>query len=208
MPSFHKILDLSLLVSSQLEGVVFIGGVAVYLHAVKRSLDVAPPESSHDADFMISFHDYDILKDEQEITSNSRLSKHQMMLDGVEFDVYVERSNGLVVPYDEVFAYSEVLEGVRVVSLEHLLILKLEALLKRDKSSKGEKDRRDVAKIGLLLGRKARVNLLDPYMRPEIEVKLEEVAKSGVFYELCGRNAHLAKKVRADFSRFLNSVKN
>jgi hypothetical protein len=206
MSSFHKILDLSGVISEQLEGVVFIGGVAVYLHAVERSIEAVPPESSHDADFMISFHDYDILKDEREVTSNRRLAKHQMILEGVEFDVYVERSNGLAVPYDEVFAYSEVVEGVRVACLEHLLVLKLEALIKRDRSSKGEKDRRDVAKIGLLLGQRVRSDLVDPYLRPELTRKLDEVAKSSVFYELCGHNAHLAKKARADFARTVLSV--
>lgn len=182
--------------------IVLIGGVAVYLHALAREIDYVQPEASHDADFMISLVDYDELKDEYEVTSNRRLSKHQMIVEGVELDVYVERQNGLAVPYDEVVAHSEIVDGMRIACLEHLLILKLEALVKRSGSSKGDKDRRDVAKLGLLLGSHPTINLLAPYWRPELRGQVDEVAKSSVFYELCGKNAHLAKKVRAKFARF------
>jgi len=206
MPSFDKILSLCLALSSDLTDVVFIGGVAVYLHATKRSLAAVPLEASHDADFMISFSDYGVLKDAEEITPTPRLAKHQMIVEGVEFDVYVERLNRLVVPYDEAFAYSTTIEKIRVACLEHLLILKLEALRQRGHSGKGEKDRRDVAKIGLLLGRQTRINLVQPYMRDDLAELLLDVSRSTVFFDLCSRNAHAAKKARTTFATFVKKV--
>ena len=206
MPTFTKILKLCQSLGDDLPDVVFIGGVAVYLHVVQWSQDTIPLESSHDADFMISFSDYGILKDAEEVTATPRLAKHQMVVDGVEFDVYVERLNRLVVPYDEVYAHSTTVEGIRVACLEHLLILKLEALEKRGHSGKGAKDRRDVAKIGLMLGRSPKKYLLSPYLRDAHAALLDEVAKSTIFYELCSRNAHAAKKMRSAFESFARSI--
>jgi hypothetical protein len=206
MPSFDKILNLCHAFSQDLTDVVFIGGVAVYLHASERASASIPPEASHDADFMISFSDYGILKDAEEITATPRLAKHQMVVDKVEFDVYVERLNRLVVPYDEVFEHAIDIEQIRVACLEHLLILKLEAFAKREHSSKGDKDRRDVSKIGLLLGKRARVSLIQPYMRDELVALLREISKGGIFFELCDKNAHAAKKARASFESFVKSV--
>ena len=206
MVDFGKILQLCSELSSDLTDVVFIGGVGVYLHALDKAKANLPPESSHDADFMISFADYGTLKDLEELTPNQRLAKHQMIVDGVEFDVYVERLNRLVVPYDEVYAHSIEIEGIRVACLEHLLILKLEAFQDREHSSKGIKDRRDVAKIGLLLGRKFERELVLPYLRPELEDRLRDIAKSTVFLELGDKNFHVAKNLRGAFSAVVASL--
>ena len=184
-----------------LPDVVFIGGVAVYLHA-RESRSGVPPEASHDADFMVSFRDYGYLKDVEEVTPNTRLGKHQLVYEGVEFDVYVERMNRLFVPYDEVAAYSETAEGVRVASLEHLLVLKLEALKSRSHSRKGDKDRRDVVQVGLLLGVGVRRELVDPYLVGVHFKFLEEIAGGALFYELCGGNAHEARRLREAFADF------
>jgi hypothetical protein len=160
------------------------------------------PEASHDADFMISFSDYGVLKDQEEITSTKRLAKHQMYLNNVEFDIYVEKINRLAIRYDEIYANAVVIEGMSVASLEHLLILKLEALTSRGHSSKGDKDRRDIAKIGLLLGRRANVELILPHLHESLKNELRDVARSTVFYDLVDQNAHAAKKARAAFATF------
>lgn len=206
MQSFDKILELCHVLSSGYHEVVFIGGVAVYLHLVKKAHGELPPDVSHDADFMISFSDYGALKDAEEITPTARLAKHQMVVGGVEFDIYVERLHRLVVPYDEVFAHSSVVEEIRIACLEHLLVLKLEALLDRGHSSKGSKDRKDVTKIGLLLGTKFRADLIRPYIRDELADQLQDIAKSAIFFEMCDNNAHAAKKSRAKFSTFAEAV--
>jgi hypothetical protein len=206
MTTFDKILDTCLGLSRELPDVVFIGGVAVYLHTLRRASASIPLEASHDADLAISFAGYDILKDEAEITATPRLAKHQMVVDNVEFDVYVERLNRLVVPYDEIFAYKEVVGEINVACLEHLLVLKLEAFVKREHSSKGDKDRRDVVKIGLLLGRKVRKFLIRPYMHDELGSRLDDIARCAIFAELCENNAHVAKKLRETFKVFVSSV--
>jgi hypothetical protein len=180
--------------------------VAVYLHALARASGTVKPEASHDADLMISFADYGILKDETEITHNRRLAKHQMIISDIELDVYVEHLNNLIVPYDEVFMNSIEVNGVRVACLEHLLVLKLEAFKTRGSSGKGEKDRRDVAKIGLLLGRRTDPNLVAPYLREELVSLLKNIAKSSVFFELCAHNAHAAKKARNSFEAFVSAI--
>lgn len=206
MPSFSKILKLCRALSQNLPEIVFIGGVAVYLHPLQKNLASISLEASHDADFMISFSDYGILKDEEEITSTPRLSKHQMIVDGVEFDVYVERLHRLIVPYDEIFAHSSIIEETRVACLEHLLILKLDALASRGHSNKGEKDRRDVVKIGLLLGPRPRKTLITPYIRGELTAIIKSISKSVIFFEMCSHNAHAAMKARASFTSFATSI--
>lgn len=205
MQTFDKIIRKSRKLGESYPDAVFIGGVAVYLHASHVGTGV-PPEASHDADFMVSVLDYGALKDVEEVTANPRLGKHQMLSGGVEFDVYVERWNKLVVPYDEVATYSVVVEGVRVASLEHLLVLKLEALGKRSHSRKGDKDRGDVVQLGLMLGRRARGKLLAPYLRDDHLESLVSVAGSALFYELCDGNAHDARRVREAFTDFVGTL--
>ena len=84
MQPFSRILDLCQSFSDSLPGVVFIGGVAVYLHASEAAIATIVPESSHDADFMISFPGYGDLKDMEEITYNPRRHKYQMSVGEVE----------------------------------------------------------------------------------------------------------------------------
>ena len=205
MQTFDKVIRECRELGESYPDAVFIGGVAVYLHASHAGTGV-PPEVSHDADFMVSVLDYGALKDVEEVTANPRLGKHQMLSGGVEFDVYVDRWNKLVVPYDEVASYSAVVEGVRVASLEHLLVLKLEALGKRGHTRKGDKDRGDVVQLGLMLGRRARENLLAPYFRQDYLESLLTVAGSALFYELCGGNAHDARRVRESFTDFVGTL--
>jgi hypothetical protein len=205
-PTFSQIINTCQALSSQLSDVIFIGGVAVYLHSMAKSNSIVVPESSHDADFMISFSDYGILKDHEEITSTPRLSKHQMLLNHVEFDIYVEKINKLVVPYDEVAAHAATLQGISVACLEHLLVLKLEAYTDRRNTSKGDKDRRDIAKIGILLGGKTKYQLIIPHMHEELVRMLADIARSQVFYELCQKNAHMAKKARKAFATVAQKI--
>lgn len=205
MSDFDKILDGCRALSDMLTDVIFIGGVAVYQHAISRKSSV-PPEASHDADFMISRSDYGELRDLEEVTSNKRLGKHQMLSHEIEFDVYVEGANNLIVPYDAAAASAVVLQDLKVASLEHLLVLKLEALGQRGHSAKGEKDRRDLVQVGLLLGKSTKRTLLDPYLREDHLTDLVKIAKSSIFYNLCGGNAHEAKKMRSVFTNFAQSV--
>ena len=108
-----------------------------------------------------------------------------MLSGGVEFDVYVERWNKLVVPDDEVAAYSVVVEGVgwRASSTS---CAQARGAGEEGALRKGDKDRGDVVQLGLMLGRRAREKLLAPYFRQDYLESLLTVAGSALFYELCG----------------------
>lgn len=109
------------------DGVVFIGGVAVYLHIDKDALPPGFVEFSHDADPYFSLADFADLRDIEKVTANRRLNRHQIIRHGVEYDINLERHNSLAGPYSEARAHSVVLDGMRVACLEHLLLLKLDA---------------------------------------------------------------------------------
>ena len=146
-------------VSQEFPDAVFIGDIAVAQHA-KRS-DLALEESSHDADLYLSLAGKNEMRDRYEVLRNERLGKDSVLVDGEDFDLYVERQHRLAVPYDEVFAHAEEIDGIRVAALEHLLVLKLDAASDRWGSAKGDKDLRDLARIVTLL-KAPRKQLLAP----------------------------------------------
>lgn len=186
------------------EGIVFIGGIAVYVHAQQQ--DVLPVEFSHDADFYISLADFGELREIEEVTRNKRLHKCQIIKNDVAFDVYVERQSDLVVSYEDIETASVVIDNVRVASLEHLLILKLEAYRDRRGSKKGEKDERDVIRLGYLLRTGVDHELVAPYLSEEITDTLLAVERSAQFSMLCDRNAQMASRLRADFRKTVDDV--
>lgn len=186
---------------------VFIGGVAVYLHVeAARGPKSLMLEFSHDGDFYISAADFLDLIDVEDVTANYRLHKHQLTKDGIEFDVYKEYSNRLRVRYEDVAMASVVIENVRVAALEHLLLLKLDAYADRHGSAKGRKDERDLIRIGYLLSAGMNRSLLAPYLSKDHVIVLDSLKRSPEIVELCGGNAHEAAKVRAAFEKTANSI--
>ena len=186
------------------EDVVFIGGVAVFMHSTNNK-DVKT-EFSHDADFFISMADYADLRDLEEVTPNKRLSKHQIIKNGIDFDVYVENHNDLAVPYGDVRAQSSVIDGVRVASLGHLLVLKVDAFSSRKGSQKGEKDARDVVKIVLCM-RDSDVEVARPYMTEKRLNLIEGVSRSSAFDQLSNNNKHEARIIRNRFDSILDALR-
>lgn len=205
MQEFQHILEASSALAEDLSGHVFIGGVAIYLHAVNSPSARQVAEFSHDSDLMISLLDYSILRDHVEVVANPRLGKHQVILEGVEFDVYVERQNKLVVPYDEIYAHAKTYGNMHVACPEHLLVLKLEAHLDRFGSAKGDKDARDLVSLALA-SRKINVRLLSPYLRPEHVEAMRRVGQGRIFEEMCLGNAHEAKRLRVSFNDVVKQV--
>lgn len=189
---------------------VFIGGVAVYLH-VRGAEGQMPPgfvEHSHDGDFYISFADFGELREIEEVTQNMRLHKHQVIKNGVDFDVYRERSSSLIVKYEDVYDASTVIDGVRVACLEHLLLLKLDAYGDRRGTAKGRKDERDLIRIAVLMNRsKPKIARLEGYLTQAAFANLIVVGKSTEFMSMCRRNAHEAKKSRQLFEKTVTAVK-
>jgi hypothetical protein len=191
------------------DGVVYIGGIAVYLHAKNSEATQALAEFTHDADFYISLADMGDLRDIEEVTPNRRLSKHQMIKQGFEFDIYTERQSSLIVPYDAVIAHSQVCAGVRVASLEHLMVLKLEAFLDRKGSTKGDKDAKDLLRIAAVasLGKGVDPDLIAPYLGDEHMDLLERVERGPYAAALAHGNAVQAKRLRQNFSVVAQTIR-
>lgn len=207
MSSFQEILSAACRIAKENPSHVFIGGIAVYLHAVNHARTKSKAEASHDIDLMIDLHDYGALRQAEEVLANKRLGKHQLIRDGVEFDIYVERQNRLRVPYDAAFAYAISYNGLRVACLEHLLVLKLEALVSRAGSGKGNKDARDVVTIVRGMQGGFRQSQLLPFLRDRHIEALKQVADGDVFIELTGGNAFAAKTLRTEFGKFMAEIK-
>ena len=190
-------------------GLVYIGGIAVYLHAVNVAATRKYAAFTHDADFYISLADMADLRDLEEVTPNRRLSKHQLIKAGFEFDIYTERQSTLLVPFGAVFAASEVVEGVRLASLEHLLVLKLEAYRDRRASAKGSKDAEDVIRIAATAAarrRPFRGGLAAPYLDDEHVGLIEQVRRGTHAMSLARGNAVEAKKLRAAVDALLREI--
>ena len=75
-------------------------------------------------------------------------------------------------------ASSQVIDGVCIASLEHLLVLKLDAYASRRGSAKGAKDERDLIKILHLLDQSTlRAGRLESYLTDEAIAMLGLVKK-------------------------------
>lgn len=186
------------------EGVVFIGGIAIYLYTINHDEISSFAEFTHDADFYISIADMSDLRDIEEVTPNRRLSKHQLIKNGFEFDIYTERYSSLIVPFDQIKAYSEKFDTISVASLEHLLLLKLEALKDRIKSAKGSKDIKDILRISQIASvrkMKLRPDLIEGYFSDKHLGLLKYVEKGPEALSLAKGNAQLAKNIRKIFSK-------
>jgi hypothetical protein len=189
------------------DGLVFIGGIAVYLHARQAKLAPWGVEFSHDGDFYISLADFSDLRDIEEVTVNRRLSKHQFIKNKIDFDVYLEHNNTLRVPYVAAWEHSSIVENVRVVSLEHLLMLKLDAYADRKGSAKGRKDERDLIRISHILSRqRIHKKWLEPYATTEDVRLLTEALRSPEFVLMNGGNVQQASRLRTDFRKVLDAV--
>ena len=192
------------------EGIVFIGGIAVYLHAVNLPATAGLAEATHDADFYISLADMADLRDLEEVTPNRRLHKHQLIKDGFEFDIYTERQSALIVPYDAVAAHAVSFGGIRVAGLEHLLVLKLEAFRDRRASVKGEKDAKDLLRIAAIVARGERqfdAALAAPYLRDDHLALLDLVERGTAAIAMAGGNAMVAKRLRQEFAALSAELK-
>lgn len=191
--------------SSYSDGVVFIGGIAVYLHAVNHLATKDYAEFTHDADFYISIADMADLRDAEEVTPNRRLNKHQLIKRGFEFYIYTERHSALVVPYDQVMAHAVLYDQLRVAGLEHLFVLKLEAYRDRQASAKGQKDAKDLIQIALVsleAGMKFDAEICEGYLSDEHLSLVERVARGPEFLSMARGNSKSAKDMRTKFGRF------
>jgi hypothetical protein len=185
------------------EGLVYIGGIAVYLHAINLEATREFAEATHDADLYISVADMSDLRDLEEVTPNRRLGKSQIVKGGFEFDIYTERQSSLIVPYDMVLASANVYEQVRVASIELLFVLKLEAFLDRQQSEKGLKDAKDLLRLALIARKgsgRFDADLIAPYVRDAHLPLLDKVERGPAPVMMARGNAMQAKAMRQDFA--------
>lgn len=191
------------------QGLVYIGGIAVYVHA-QNAPSVAPyAEATHDADVYISLADMADLRDLEEVVPNRRLSKHQLIKRGFEFDIYTERQSTLLVPYDAVAANAVEKGGLRIASLEHLFVLKMEAYRDRRQSAKGEKDAKDLLRIAACAAASKEgfdAALSAPYLRDDHLDLLPLILKSPAAAVMSLGNAVKAKRLRHNFQLVMDAL--
>lgn len=125
---------------------VTIGGWGVYLWARKLK--------SRDIDIYIDQDNFyrlqaGVLKEGFTIKRNPRLKKFEMLIEGVEVDIYTPFMCNLAVPCLDVFREGLVsnVEGFKVAVPEVLLLLKAQATEERWGSEKGMKDRADIISL-------------------------------------------------------------
>jgi hypothetical protein len=177
--------------------------VATYLHAIHSPRFGALAEGTHDIDLYLPIDALTSLRQTDNVVANARLNKQQIIRNNVEVDVYIEHQHKLVVPFEDANTQAVTYGETRVACLEHLLPLKMEAFGARSASTKGDKDARDVARIGCIAGNTIRTPLVMRYLRREHLAVLNDIAKSEWFVDLARGNKHEARKLRSTFGEFL-----
>lgn len=172
---------------------VFIGGIAVSAHASRLGSQFQ--ESSHDADLYLSIQGKAAMRDRYEVRRTPHLGKDSVLIEGEDIDLYVEHQHPLGVSYVTIYAASEDIAAIRVASLEHLLVLKLDAAKSRWGSSKGEKDVRDLARVVALLDH-PRGGLLQPLYSAERVDTLNRVLERRDIPKILGLNSFEGSKLR------------
>ena len=179
------------------------------MHAINNPATRGFAETTHDGDFYISMADMSDLRDIEELTPNRRLSKHQLIKAGFEFDIYTERHSSLIVPYSAVIAHAESYAGLKVASLEHLFSLKIEAYRDRKSSSKGSKDAKDLIRIAAIAAARKKpldAKRIDPYLSDDHQLLLDELARRPEFVAMTRGNAMEAKKLRGQFAAAVAAI--
>ncbi len=125
---------------------VTIGGWGVYLWARKLK--------SRDIDIYIDQDNFYRLQDGAlkagfTLKRNPRLKKFEVLIEGVEVDIYTPFMCNLVVPCLDVFRerMTSNIDGVKVAAPEVLLLLKAQAASERWGSERGMKDRVDIISL-------------------------------------------------------------
>lgn len=206
MYDFEHLLTVCSDIASEHPGqVVFIGGIAAFMYVLNSPHISAYAETTHDGDFYVSFAGLHELRDTDELVSNKRLRKYSFTRSGVDFDVYSQYTNGLIVPFEQIASYAVSFDGVDVAAIEHLFVLKLDALVDRTGSSKGEKDVRDLARLSLI-EHEFRPELALPFLRDEHLEMLSELSSRSEIVGLAKGNVQEIKVIRNRLARIARTV--
>ncbi len=118
---------------------ILIGGWAIFLWTGKHK--------SKDIDIIVDYKTLSYLQEKYTLNKNDRLKKYEIKFDEFDIDIYLPFYSKLVIPPEELVAYSMKVQGIRTLSPEVLLILKQGAELERRNSVKGQKDAIDILTI-------------------------------------------------------------
>ncbi|MFX4299972.1 hypothetical protein [Pseudosulfitobacter pseudonitzschiae] len=177
------------------DDIAFIGGVAVYAHAMMSRDYEGLAVFSHDADFVIMLNAFADLRDLEVVTPSKNFRKQQFTKDYFEFDVYVQNQTDLRISVEEIVAASEEQYGLRVASLEHLLLLKIPALKDRKGSQKGEEDAQDIVRIMYLIDKPDPLKL--KRITEDDMLILSEANSLDHILPITNGNRHLAKNLKS-----------
>lgn len=187
--------------------IVIIGGLATYLHVQRRPRAALPLEATHDVDATISAVASSSLRDRYEFTENPRLHKVQVRVEGIDVDLYPQHISRLRFAYVDLAPYAQRYRGLKIAAIPHILLLKLDAIEDRGSSGKGAKDRRDAAKLLVLLrGSPQARKLLAALAAPSDLVDLRAVVKSPAFVEIVHGNAKAAAVLRKQAQEAIDAV--
>ena len=119
-----------------------IGGWAAYLWTRMQK--------SKDIDIVLDDHaGLEYLKQHFTLKKNDSLRKYEIIVDGIDIDIYVPYFSRLTLPAEDIRGYSTIVENIRVARPEALLVLKQGAEMDRGDSVKGRKDRLDIMALVL-----------------------------------------------------------
>ena len=116
---------------------ILIGGWATYLYS--KTL------KSRDIDIIMDYKELEKIKLNYNLKKNENLRKYEIIIDGIEIDIYVAFYSNLTIPLDKISTKS--IESFNVINIEELIILKQGALLDRGESEKGFKDKIDILSL-------------------------------------------------------------
>ena len=173
---------------------VLIGGWAIYLYT--KSL------KSKDIDFVTSISELKNIGLEYTLHKNERLRKYEIKMGEIDVDIYVPYWSKLAVPPEDIIKNAVSIENFKVVSPEHLLILKIDAEISRKNSIKGFKDRVDI--IALLLSGYVNKDKLFHILRNlRMEYQIDELRRIiqmayDEFLYLSIRNPREIKKIKKE----------
>lgn len=187
--------------------IVFIGGIATYLHIQRRPKTGLPLEATHDVDASISAVASSSLRDRHEFTENPRLHKVQIRVDNIDVDLYPQHISRLRFTYLDLAPYAQKYRGFQIASVPHLLLLKIDAIEDRGSSSKGAKDKRDASKLLVLLHGSPQAKILLAGLAAPSDFKcLRFIVKSSAFMEIVRGNTKAASSLRKMAEEAVNAV--
>lgn len=130
-PSWEKLKELS-----REFDFILIGGWAAYLWTKAHK--------SRDIDIVVSYDVLNKLSKEYNLVKNERLKKYEIKMDRHDIDIYLPYFSDLGLPVEELEEQTALVEGIKTVTPEMLVILKQMVEMKRRGSIKGRKDLIDI----------------------------------------------------------------